>query len=101
MRKGGMWRRGVTLTKGREGSGGKRGGGRRGESRVLLGEKDRARERQSQLFACRSFKIIHPAEREREREKSQRRNGRADGASVGKEGGKARRETEQKDKRER
>lgn len=67
-------------------------------SPVLLRENDRVSGRQSQVFACRRFKIIHPVEREK---KSERRNERADGVSVGKEGGMARRETEQKDKRER
>lgn len=36
-----------------------------------------------------------------EKKKSERRKGRADGVSVGKEGGIARRETEQRDKPER
>lgn len=100
MRKGGMWQHGVTFTKGREKSvkGKKREASCRGKKiPVLFRENDRLSLRQSQLFACRRFKIIHPVKEK----KSERRKGRADGVSVGKERGIAQRETEQKDKPER
>lgn len=45
---------------------------RRGEIPLLLRENDKVSVRQSQLFACRRFKIIHPVERERKKERKEK-----------------------------